>query len=98
MSGKEKGVNGCVACGLNEESLQGNGNACTAIVCTAPDTTGYAVVETQLDTAQTFDVTGECAAGYTGNAEVTACVTSGAYSVTGCVAAAIVCTAPNTIG
>ena len=55
----------------------------------APDTTGYALVETQLDTAQIFDVTGDCAVGYTGTAEVTACVTSGAYSVTGCIACGV---------
>jgi hypothetical protein len=78
------GVTGCTACGLHEESLQGNGNQCTAIVCTPPDTTGYAVVETQLDTVQAFDVTAECAAGYTGTAAVTACVASGPYILAGC--------------
>ena len=53
-------------------------------VCTPPDTTGYAVVETQLDTVQAFDVTAECAAGYTGTAAVTACVASGPYILAGC--------------
>jgi hypothetical protein len=59
----------------------------SAYACTAPDTTGYAVTETEL-TALSFDVTIACADGYSGTAAVTGCSatgnTAGDYSVSGC--------------
>ena len=52
-------------------------------MCTDPGTVGYTMTNTSLAVAN-FGVTGVCADGYSGNVEVTACTTPGAYSVSGC--------------
>jgi hypothetical protein len=57
---------------------------CSAIVCTDPAVGGYTMTNTQLDKTLAFDVIGACAAGYSGIVTVTACTTSGPYSVSGC--------------
>eukprot|EP01052_Picozoa_sp_SAG31_P050038 SAG31_NODE_11239_length_1050_cov_3.634069_1_plen_349_part_11 len=71
---------------------------CEPIVCTDPETAGYTMTNTELDTSADggFVVTGVCADDYTGTVEVTACTESGDYSVTGC--ELIVCTDPETAG
>eukprot|EP01050_Picozoa_sp_SAG11_P005907 SAG11_NODE_435_length_9493_cov_21.529806_2_plen_952_part_00 len=76
----------CTASG--EYTLSGS---CTPIICTAdttpPSNTGT-VTETNTDLSNgAFDVTAVCADGYGGSLTVTACTTSGHYTVTGsCVA------------
>ena len=67
-----------------------------AIVCTAPTVPGYTLTPVQLDTSKGFAATGECAAGYNGKVTVTACTSSGPFSVRGC--SANVCTCPGGVG
>merc|ERR1719506_1272505 len=55
---------------------------CELIVCTDPETAGYTMTNTELNTVTGFDVTGVCADDYTGTVEVTECTESGDYSVT----------------
>ena len=73
-------------------------SGCNPIECTRPsDITGYDVTETQLDTSQVFDVSVQCAEGYTelvGGATATACTTSGEYSLSGCNCDACTCVRP----
>ena len=57
---------------------------CRNPACASPDTTGYAVTETDLALAS-FDVTATCAPLYVGTASVGACSVDGeAYSLSGC--------------
>ena len=57
---------------------------CRPLACTSPDTTGYAVTETDL-ALDSFDVTVTCASPYVGTASVSACSADGeAYSLSGC--------------
>ena len=57
---------------------------CRPPACASPDTTGYAVTETDLELAS-FDVTATCAPLYVGTASVGACSADGeAYSLSGC--------------
>jgi len=75
---------------------------CAAIVCTTPAaTTGFAIVETNLDlSAGAFDATVTCASGYESTGATlgaTTCGTSsGAYALTG-TCSPIVCTTPTAI-
>ena len=57
---------------------------CHTPACASPDTTGYAVTETDLALAS-FDVTATCAPLYVGTASASACSADGeAYSLSGC--------------
>ena len=77
-------------------------SGCAPIVCTTPAaTTGFAVVETNLDlSAGAFGVTATCDAGYTVDVDAgytvaaAACTTSGDYTLSGCTAQ---CTQPVSI-
>ena len=73
-------------------------SGCSPVVCTDPETAGYSMTETELDTSQTFDVSGACAANYEGTVVVESCATlgGGAYTVSGC--SPVVCTDPETPG
>lgn len=57
--------------------------AAASAQCSAPDTTGYDVVENDLS-AQDFDVEVTCAYGYEGVAFASQCDGSGPYTVAGC--------------
>jgi hypothetical protein len=71
------------------------GNACEELVCETPaDTTGYVVVDTNLNLAQGhFDVQAQCGTGYEGTASAVPCTSSGPYSLEGCTEI-VVCTSP----
>ena len=73
-------------------------SGCAEIVCTQPsDTTGYMVVETELNVVTGFDVSVQCAAGWSGSPTVSACTSAGDYTLSGCTDANIVCTQPSDI-
>ena len=63
-------------------------SGCAPVICTRPINTvvaAYDPVETQLNTAEGFAVTGSCATGYSGTFAASACATSGQpYSLSGC--------------
>ena len=77
------------------------GQTCTPIVCTTPAVMGYTVTsEGNVDlSAGLFDVAWACdptpsssvPGGYGGTAVAAACTSSGAYTLTGCTAQAVVC-------
>ena len=56
------------------------------VICTAPENLeGYSITSSEMNAAS-FSVEGECAEGYTGALEATACTENGPYTITGCTA------------
>jgi len=68
-------------------------SGCAATVCTRPaSSTGY-TISAEVLPKLTFSVTATCATGYAGSISTVACVTSGPYSLSGCMAFS--CTRPT---
>ena len=66
---------------------------CELEECSTPlDIEGYSTTETDMSTGA-FNVTGVCAGGYEGTANVTVCQAGGAYVLSGC--AEIICSQPS---